>query len=237
MAGERGVGPLGRFLDGRVPDRDTLPWYVAPIPRRIEDLGFRLVWLVIAVNLVGTAFGFWYYQVQFAETAFVMWPFVPDSPAATLFIACSLAAWKLGYDPEWLHALAFFGCLKLGLWTPFVQLVLNGPSGIAAWLYWFLVFSHLAMALQGFVLHRYADFPVGAVAVATVWYGFNDIVDYFAPLVGEFHHTLLRAEFVKNGVDHTVAAHDLAAAAAVLLTLAATFLALATRVKKLEAAT
>ena len=237
MAGEPGAGPLGRVLDGRVPDRDALPWYVAPVPRRIEDLGFRLVWLVVTVNLVGTAFGFWYYRIQFAQTPIVMWPFVPDSPAATLFIACSLAAWKLGYDPEWLHALAFFGCLKLGLWTPFVQLVLNGPSGIAAWLYWFLVFSHLAMALQGFVLHRYADFPVGAVAVATVWYGFNDIVDYFAPLVGEFHHTLLRAEFVENGVDHTVAAHDLAAAAAVTLTLAATVLALATRVKKLEAAT
>ncbi|EMA44089.1 DUF1405 domain-containing protein [Halococcus saccharolyticus] len=235
MAGEPGVGPLGRVLDGEVPDSDALPWYVAPVPRAIEDLGFRLVWLVVTVNLVGTAFGFWYYRVQFAGTPLVMWPFVPDSPAATLFIALSLAAWKLGYDPERLNALAFFGCLKLGLWTPFVQLFLNGPSGIAAWLYWFLILSHLAMALQAFVIHRYAEFPVGAVAIAVVWYGFNDVVDYFVPLVGDYHHTLLRAEFVNGVIDHSLPAHDLAAAAAVTLTLLATFLVLATRVKKLEA--
>ena len=85
------------------------------------------------------------------------------------------------------------------------------------------------------MIHRYAEFPVGAVAIATIWFGVNDVVDYFAPLVGDFHHTLLRAEFVESGVDHTVASHELAAAAAVTLTLAATFLALATRVKKLEA--
>ena len=130
--------------------------------------------------------------------------------------------------------LAFYGNIKLGLWTPFVQLVLNGPGGIEPWLYWFLIVSHLAMSLQSFLIYRYAEFSVGAVAVTTVWYGLNDIVDYFAPLVGEFHHTFLRAELVNGALDHSVRAHDLAAAAAVTLTLAATFLALATRVKKLE---
>ena len=214
--------------------RDRLPAYLSPLPQFVEDLALRYAWLIVVVNLAGTAFGFWYYRVQFAQTPIVMWPFVPDSPGATLFIALSLAAWKLGYDPEWLHALAFFGCLKLGLWTPFVQLFLNGPSGIAAWLYWFLVVSHLAMALQAFLIQRYADFPIGAVAVAVVWYGFNDVVDYFAPLVGEFHHTFLRAEFIDGGLNHSLPAHNLAAAAAVTLTLTATFLTLATRVKKLE---
>lgn len=90
------------------------------------------------------------------------------------------------------------------------------------------------MSLQSFLIYRYAEFPVGAVAVATVWYGFNDTVDYFAPLVREFNHTYLRAELVGGALDHSLRAHDLAAAAAVTLTLAATFLALATRVKKLE---
>jgi uncharacterized membrane protein YpjA len=163
-----------------------------------------------------------------------MWPFVPDSPAATLLVALSLAAWKLDLDIEWLHMLAFFGNTKLGLWTPFVQLFLNGPGGIEPWLYWFLIVSHLAMSLQSFLIYRYAEFSVGAVAVATVWYGFNDIVDYFVPLVGEFHHTFLRAELVDGTLNHALRAHDLAAAAAVTLTLVATFLALATRVKKIE---
>lgn len=219
------------------PPRDELPRYVAPLPAWLEDLGLRLAVPIAAVNLAGTAFGFWYYRIQFVDTPAVMLPFVPDSPLATLFIACSLLAWRFGAGrwSEALHALAFFGCLKLGLWTPFVQLVLNGPGGIAAWLYWFLIGSHLAMALEGFVIHRYASFPVWAVGVAVGWHGFNDLVDYFVPIVGDYHHTYLRAEFV-GGIDHGVPAHEYAAAAAVALTLLATFLALATRLEQLEAA-
>ena len=213
---------------------DRLPNYLAPLPRQLENLALRCAWLIVIINLAGTAFGFWYYRFQLAQTPLVMWPFVPDSPAATLLVALSLAAWKLDLDIEWLHMLAFFGNTKLGLWTPFVQLFLNGPGGIEPWLYWFLIVSHLAMSLQSFLIYRYAEFSVGAVAVATVWYGFNDIVDYFVPLVGEFHHTFLRAELVDGTLNHALRAHDLAAAAAVTLTLVATFLALATRVKKIE---
>jgi len=222
--------------DAGLPPRASLPRYVAPLPRRLENLGLHLAWLIVAVNLAGTAFGFWYYRFQLAATPVVMWPVVPDSPAATLFIALSLAAWKLdaGRWANVLHAVAFFGCIKLGLWTPYVQLFVNGSAGIAAWLYWFLVLSHLAMVLEAFLIYRYSDFPVWAVAVALVWYGFNDLVDYFVPLVGSYHHTWLRAELVDGYFDHALPAHHDAAAAAVLLTMLATFLALSTRVEKLE---
>jgi len=219
---------------GPLPARESLPRYVAPLPERLEDLGLRLAWLIVLVNLVGTAFGFWYYRFQFQATEVLAWPFVPDSPVATLFIALSLAAWKLDVDVPWLHALAFFGCIKLGAWTPYVQLALNGQGATPLWLYQFLIWSHAAMVLQAFLIHRYADFPVWAVAVAAGWYALNDVVDYFVPLFGEYLHTYLRAEQVVGGYDHALAAHEYAAAAAVLLTLAATFLALATRVKKLE---
>jgi uncharacterized membrane protein YpjA len=224
--------------DEGLPPRASLPRYVAPLPRALENLGLHLAPLVAAVNLVGTGFGFWYYRHQFRVEPPLAWPVVPDSPVATLLIALSLLVWYADVDlpgAETLHALAFFGCLKLGLWTPYVQLVLNGPGGIAAWLYWFLVLSHLAMALEAFLVHRYAAFSVGAVAVAAGWYWFNDLVDYVVPLVGEPHHTVLRAEFVDGVYSHAVRAHDLAGAAAVTLTLLATFLALATRAAKLSA--
>jgi uncharacterized membrane protein YpjA len=210
---------------------------VAPLPRWLEDLGLRLAWPIVAANLLGTAFGFWYYRFQLADTAPWLWPLVPDSPAATLFIALSLAAWKLDLSRgrPLVDALALFGCIKLGLWTPYVQVALNGPGGIATWLYVFLVTSHLAMVVEAFVLHRYADFPPWAVALAAGWYWLNDVVDYLVPLGGRYHHTVLRAESVNGVVDHTVAAHDLAAAAAIGLTLLGTFLALATRAAKAEA--
>ncbi len=239
MAGVAGIGRtldnvVARYTRRDIPDPEGLPRYVAPLPTWLENIGLRLAWLIVAVNLAGTAFGFWYYRVQFEATPVVMWPFVPDSPAATLLIALSLAAWRLDVRAGPLHALAFFGCIKLGFWTPYVQVVLQSPAGIPDWLYYFLIFSHLAMVIEAFLIHRYAEFSVGAVAVAVVWYVANDVVDYFWPVVGEFHHTWLRAEVVGGGVSHGVAAHHLAAAAAVVLTVAAVFLALSTRVEKIR---
>jgi uncharacterized membrane protein YpjA len=234
--GRRIDGVVARYFRRALPDPEGLPRYVAPLPTWLENVGLRLAWLVALTNLAGTVFGFWYYRVQFARTDPLMWLFVPDSPVATLLIACSLIAWRLDlpWDVDWLHVLAFFGCIKLGLWTPFVQLVLQSPAGIPLWLYWFLVGSHLAMAVQAFLIHRYARFSVAAVAVATAWYGLNDVLDYFWPLVGDLHHTGLRVERVDGVVDHTLPAHDYAAAAAVTLTVACVFLAMATRVAKLR---
>jgi uncharacterized membrane protein YpjA len=229
-----------------LPDRDALPRYVAPVPERLENLGLRFVWLVVAVNGLGTAFGFYYYGLnptipgfvegQFALEPLVMWPFVPDSPVATLFIALAFGAWAVGRANEYLTALAFFGCLKLGAWTPFVLLAFKGDFTYLHWaMYNFLFWSHLAMVLQGFVLHRIGDFPVKAVAVAATWYLANDVVDYFIPIIGTPHHTLIPAEeLTTSGVIHTPGPHRTAAAGAIALTVLATFLALATRVKKLE---
>lgn len=238
MAGEGGVGALRQILDDPVPEREDLPWYVAPVPRAVENLGLRLAWLIVAVNLAGTVFGFWYYRFQFGVEPVFAWPVVPDSPVATLFIALSIAGWKLGHSREWLNALAFFGCLKLGAWTPYVLLIFRDAfvATTPTWLYWFLFFSHLAMVVEGLVIYRYSDFPVWAVAVALAWYGFNDLVDYFVPIVGTSHHTAIPVQPVVDGViTHVSPAHELAAAGALTLTLLATFLALSTRVKKLEA--
>ncbi|WP_132057781.1 DUF1405 domain-containing protein [Halorussus amylolyticus] len=219
-----------------LPRREDLPRYVAPLPEWLEDFGLRYAWAIVAVNLVGTAFGFYYYLPQFSFEPVVMWPFVPDSPVATLFIAGSLALWKLGGQQKWLDALAFFGCIKLGLWTPYVLLAFKSDFSYLHWaMYNFLFWSHLGMVAEAFLIHRYSDFPVWAVGVAVVWYGFNDLVDYFVPIVGEPHHTTVPAEWTGAVYDHSLAAHDVAAAGAVVLTLAATFLALSTRVKKLEA--
>ncbi|WP_435333785.1 DUF1405 domain-containing protein [Haloarchaeobius sp. TZWWS8] len=238
-----------RGFSDPLPDRDSLPWYVAPVPKAVEDLGLRLVWLVVLTNVAGTAFGFYYYGIdptasgfvaersQFAIEPLVMWPFVPDSPVATLFIALAFGAWALGRQNDYLSALAFFGCLKLGAWTPYVLLAFKGDFSYLHWsMYNFLFWSHLAMVLEGFVLHRITDFPVKAVAVALFWYGLNDLVDYFVPIVGTPHHTLIPAEeILTTGVVHTPGPHRVAAAGAIALTLLATFLSLSTRVKKLEA--
>lgn len=219
-----------------VPARDKLPWWLSPVPSRLADLGFRLVWLVVAINIAGTAFGFWYYRAQFAATPAEMWLFVPDSPMATLFIAGAFALWAVDRANDTLTTLAFFGNIKLGLWTPWV-LVVFAEEFLAFTplpLYAFLFVSHLAMVVQAFVLHRITDFPVRAVGLAVLWYTVDLTVDYFVPVVGEPHHTAIPlARETPIALEAT--AFQLAAWAAVVLTIIPLFVALATRINTLEA--
>jgi len=237
--------------DDGLPDRPDLPWYVAPLPRAVERLGLRLAAPIVVVNLVGTAFGFWYYGLhplplsdplitwQLGGTPPSMWVFVPDSPVATLFIALALGLWRLGRPNEYVSVLAFFGCWKLGLWTPFTLAAFADGflASTALPMYLFLFGSHLAMTVEGFLLYRISEFPTRAVAVAAAWYGLNDVVDYFLAPAGTPTHTLMPGQRLiapGAGFTHLSPTHEIAAAGAVALTLSATFLALATRVKLLE---
>lgn len=233
--------------DTPAPDSERLPRWAAPVPEAVENLGLRLVWVVVAANLGGTAFGFWFYRHQFAETPAVMLPFVPDSPVATLLAACAFALWALGRSNEFVTALAFFGNLIFGLWTPWVLLVFGdasiASSGVA--MHTFLVVSHLGMAVQALVLHRIAAFRLPAVAVATAWYTLNLAVDYFVPVVGaEFPGGFLPAKphhtWIPITRDTVVAgqatAFQIAALGAVVATILAVFLSLSIRLLKLQAA-
>ena len=223
------VIPNGRPL----PSVDRLPGWLAPVPERLETLGLRLVWLVVAINLAGTAFGFWYYFPQFSRTAPEMWLFVPDSPVATLFIAGAFALWALGRRNDYLTALAFFGNIKLGLWTPWVLVVFADSflEFTALPMYAFLLVSHLAMVVQAFVLHRITDFPVAAVGVATLWYTVDLTVDYFIPVVGDPHHTTIPVAYGTE-IGLGASAFQLAAWGAVVLTIIPLFWALATRLER-----
>ena len=221
---------VARYFDRSIPEPRGLPRYVAPLPEWMENIALRLAWPIALINVAGTAFGFWYYWPQLSETPLVMWPIVPVSPLATLYMGLSLAAWRLDFDAEWLHVLAFFGCLKYGLWTPVVQVFINGPGGIEPWLYQFLIWSHLAMAVQAFVIHRYANFPVWAVSIATGWFVLNDVLDYFVSVLGGPHHTWIRGLYVGGEFDRTLPGFDLAAGTATTTTVLAVFLTLATRI-------
>ncbi|MEF8781102.1 MAG: DUF1405 domain-containing protein [Haloferacaceae archaeon] len=216
-------------------DGEALPRWLAPLPRRLEEFGLRWVWAVVAINLAGTAFGFWYYSGQFGRTPIVGWPFVPDSPMATLFVAIALALWALDRRNEYVTALAFYGNVKLGLWTPWVlaafadQFLRINPVPM----YTFLFVSHLGMVAQAFLLHRISAFPTKAVGVALAWYTVDLTVDYFFPVFGRFTHTWFPP--ARNEPYLGTSAFLVAAWAAVILTIVPTFLALATRGKKLEA--
>jgi len=211
---------------------DTLPTHLAPLPERVETATLRLAWVVVAINLLGTAFGVWHYRFQLLATPLPAWPVVPDSPVATLLMAGSLVSWKLGRDDNWLHALALLGNLKYGFWVVYVQLVINDVLVSGSLYQWFLLWSHLGMGLQALVVYRYATFDPRAVTVAVAWFGLNDTVDFFLPVGGDYYHTYFGPGFA--GAGHASTAHDLAAVGAVGLTLLGTVLTLTIRVWRLE---
>jgi len=221
---------LRGLFESDVP-RAELPWYLAPLPEPIENFALNLVWPIVAVNLLGTAFGFYYYGFQLSRTPVGMWPFVPDSPVATLFVALALASWKLGRPQQWLIALAFFGNIILGGWTVWVHLAFYEQFGyLGEPMRQFLIWSHAAMVLQSFILHRIGTFDLRAVGVATLWYAIDTTVDYFVPVLGNLHHTFLptpREQPMFLGAD----ALGVAAAGAVLLLILSLYLALATRIE------
>ena len=218
------------LFESEVPSRD-LPRYVAPLPEAVENLAINLVWPIVAINLMGTAFGFYYYGGQLSNTPVEMWLFVPDSPMATLFVALALASWKLGRPQEWLIALAFFGNVILGGWTVWVHLAFYEQFGfLGEPMRQFLIWSHAARVLQAFVLPRIGTFGPRAVAVATAWYGIDTTVDYFVPVRGDLHHTVLptaRDEPMFLGAD----ALGVAAAGAVWLLLVSVYLAMLIRIE------
>lgn len=225
---------LPRWINPGLPSREALPRWVTPLPAALENVAFRYVWVIVVINLVGTAFGFWYYSAQFSRTPMEMWIFVPDSPVATLLIAVALAAWALGRANDYLTAMAFIGNIKLGLWTPYV-LVIYADAFLEftpTYMYVVLVVSHLGMVLQAFVLHRITDFPVKAVGIAIVWYTVDLLMDYFIPVVGTPTYTSV--PYRDAAPFFTTSVLQVTAAGAVVLTVFPLFWMFATRITKLR---
>lgn len=160
----------------------------------------RRAWAILIglVNLVGIAYGFYYYGDQFRVTPVWLWWLVPDSPLAVLWAqAALLAYWLLRAKPGWLDALAFVGNVQVGLWTCYVLLAyeesfhtldfLQGEGPIA--LNSVLWIGHLGMAALALIYvkglrERARAEPRAAwlaIGIAAAYYLLNDVVDYFGP--------------------------------------------------------
>lgn len=173
-----------------------------------------LVGLLLAVNALGTAYGFWWYRDQLALTPPAFWPVVPDSPSATLLFTLFLAAFLRGRPPQPLAALAYLTSIKYGLWTPAVMVHFWLQAGGADFESVHLTLSHLGMALEAFLFMRaYPARPAWAGAAAA-WLLFNDYMDY----VRGFHPFLPwpgpGAEVYAGGVAVALSLFALAAALA-----------------------
>lgn len=135
---------------------------------------------LILVNIAGTAFGFYYYRDLMLSNSVYLWPVIPDSPASTLFIALSFFLYLKNRGNKVIDALAFIGNVKYGLWTVFVLLYMN--QGFLEYtsilMYGFLLFSHLAMFFQAFLVLEYSEISMKEIIPVGLFFLVNDVIDY-----------------------------------------------------------
>jgi uncharacterized membrane protein YpjA len=145
---------------------------------------------VFIFNLLGTAYGYYWYKNQLAD----VWKqhpkwlslFVPDSPTATLFfvVALGFVLFPILNRVGWrwkslIESIAVISSIKYGLWA--VSIILMGAfQGVELGpIDFMLMGSHLIMAIQVLVyiqLFNFNHFSIVSAAVITL---FSDFVDYF----------------------------------------------------------
>jgi uncharacterized membrane protein YpjA len=137
------------------------------------------LWLLIAVNFLGSIYGFYWYSLQLELTS-PGWLklFVPDSPTGSLLFTFFLLALVSARSFPHLEAFACVTNFKYGVWA--VVVIVSG---------WFmgqesrptdymLMFSHAGMAVESLLYYRFYTFKWQHLLLVAVWTVSNDILDY-----------------------------------------------------------
>jgi len=139
---------------------------------------------VLAISIIGTMFGFSYYEYQLSVSPLYLWPFIPDSPFFTLMYVIILILYIFGRRYNSLDIFAFIGLNKVGIWTLFVLLLYYdyyfSPEtlGLRALIF----FLHIGMILVAFTLIAEMEKPGKASLAAIISYFF--ISDFFDYVIG-----------------------------------------------------
>lgn len=137
---------------------------------------------LLVINVLGSAYGYFWYREQLAETPFYLWPFVPDSPLSTTLFAAALLLHLSGADKTMFQVLACTVSIKYGIWA--VMMITHywssgGPVAPTETMLWL---SHLGMAAEGAIFLRTYRFQINVVMITGAWMLVNDLMDYGAGL-------------------------------------------------------
>ncbi|GAA0360443.1 DUF1405 domain-containing protein [Bacillus horti] len=150
----------------------------------------RIMKLLFIINFLGTIYGYYWYKNQLAQTPLHLWPFVPDSPTASLFFTVVLLAFILGERWPLIQALAAVTLFKYGIWATVMILwsaVLGAQLGFD---HYMLMTSHVGMAIQAILYASYFTFTIKHLALASAWTLFNDFLDYTLHIFPWVHRNL-----------------------------------------------
>nr|WP_175614738.1 DUF1405 domain-containing protein [Piscibacillus halophilus] len=134
--------------------------------------------LLLIINILGTIYGYIWYEYQLVQTPLHFIPFVPDSPTASLFFVIVLIGFLMGKNFKLFEALAMLTLFKYGVWAvvmnilTFIEVGHTTPAGLM------LIASHGAMAIQGLLYASFYKIELIHVVIAGVWTLHNDVIDY-----------------------------------------------------------
>ncbi|MGP4065242.1 DUF1405 domain-containing protein [Oceanobacillus sp. M65] len=138
----------------------------------------RFLIILFIINLLGTIYGYIWYESQLAITPDIFLIFVPDSPTASLFFTIFLLFFIFGRNIPYIEALGIITLFKYGVWAVVMNLltlIIDGSLSAAGYM---LMVSHGAMALQGLLYAPYYKIKLRHIAVAAIWTLHNDVIDY-----------------------------------------------------------
>lgn len=134
--------------------------------------------LLFIVNLLGTIYGYIWYESQLKITPLVFIPFVPDSPTASLFFTIFLFFFIFNKNVPYIEALAVTTLFKYGIWAVIMNIFTLIVNGSLDWQGYMLIASHGAMAVQGLLYIPYYQIKLKHLTVAGIVLLHNDIIDY-----------------------------------------------------------
>ncbi|CAM3886131.1 DUF1405 domain-containing protein [Mesobacillus zeae] len=146
-----------------------------------------MLWMLLAINIAGTAYGYYWYKWQLLDTPSIFLAFVPDSPTASLFFVFVLIAFLRGKNWPYMEALAIVTLFKYGIWAVVMNMLVLEMSGELDWVGIMLVGSHLAMAVQGLLYSPFYRFRLKHLAVASLFVLHNEIIDYVYKMMPRYH--------------------------------------------------
>ncbi|MEB1807421.1 MAG: DUF1405 domain-containing protein [Bacillaceae bacterium] len=162
------------------------------IKKRLLDILVekKILWFLFLINFLGTIYGYIWYKEQLLATNSWLWPFVPDSPTASLFFTIVLLGFLLNKKFKLLEAFAAVTLFKYGIWATVMIIWTGVLGGELNWQHYMLIFSHLGMAVQALLYAPFFSFNWKHLLIVGIWTITNDVLDYTLGIFPWLHYLL-----------------------------------------------
>lgn len=144
------------------------------------ERSWAVLYLLVAINIFGIAYGYYFYYDQLASSPLYLWPFIPDCPLYVMVFTFALLLTLYGYEFKLLNYIAAVGMMEYGAWTLMALLLFSdqffsGPLWVISSVLFVL---HIGMFSEGLLLIP-KKLNIFHFSAGLLWFIINDYFDYF----------------------------------------------------------